>query len=127
GQARGGAPRAARRVLRRRQARARQAGRGADLAVAAGVGGEDAGRVSPAAASRGSPEMTLGGGTRAAARVAVVAACAAAATTLTAAAPAAAEPVTLRMASVTPDGSAWARELRAAGREIAAGTHEQVL
>src|SRR5204863_4099535 len=39
---------------------------------------------------------------------------------------AAAEPVTLRLASVTPDGSAWARELRATGREIAASTHDQV-
>jgi TRAP-type transport system periplasmic protein len=35
--------------------------------------------------------------------------------------------VTLRMASITPDGSAWARELRATGREIAAGTNDQVL
>jgi TRAP-type C4-dicarboxylate transport system substrate-binding protein len=40
---------------------------------------------------------------------------------------AAAEPVTLRMASVTPEGTAWARELRAFGREVAASTRDQVL
>jgi TRAP-type C4-dicarboxylate transport system substrate-binding protein len=42
------------------------------------------------------------------------------------AAPAAADPVTLRMASVAPDGTSWAREMRAFGREVAAATHEQV-
>jgi TRAP-type C4-dicarboxylate transport system substrate-binding protein len=37
-----------------------------------------------------------------------------------------ADPVTLRMASVAPDGTAWAREMRAFGREVAAATQEQV-
>jgi TRAP-type C4-dicarboxylate transport system substrate-binding protein len=45
---------------------------------------------------------------------------------LAAAAPALAEPVTLRLASVAPDGTAWAREFRAFGREVAAATHDQV-
>jgi TRAP-type C4-dicarboxylate transport system substrate-binding protein len=40
--------------------------------------------------------------------------------------PARAEPVTLRLASVAPDGTAWAREFRAFGREVAAATHDQV-
>ncbi len=39
---------------------------------------------------------------------------------------AAAEPVTLRVATVAPDGTAWARELRAFGREVAASTHDNV-
>ena len=39
---------------------------------------------------------------------------------------AAAEPITLRLASVAPDGTAWARELRAFGREVAATTHDNV-
>jgi TRAP-type C4-dicarboxylate transport system substrate-binding protein len=37
-----------------------------------------------------------------------------------------ADPVTLRFASVAPEGTAWARELRAAGREVAASTHDNV-
>jgi TRAP-type C4-dicarboxylate transport system substrate-binding protein len=37
-----------------------------------------------------------------------------------------ADPVTLRLASVVPDGTAWARELRAFGREVAASTHDAV-
>jgi TRAP-type C4-dicarboxylate transport system substrate-binding protein len=37
-----------------------------------------------------------------------------------------AEPVTLRLASVAPDGTAWARELKAFGREVTAATHENV-
>jgi len=47
---------------------------------------------------------------------------------LVAAAPslARAEPVTLRMASVAPDGTAWARELKVFGREVAATTHDAV-
>jgi len=32
----------------------------------------------------------------------------------------------IRFATVAPEGSAWAREMRAAGREIAAATHERV-
>jgi len=46
---------------------------------------------------------------------------------LVAAAPCArAEPVTLRLASVAPDGTAWARELKAFGREITGSTHDEV-
>jgi TRAP-type C4-dicarboxylate transport system substrate-binding protein len=41
--------------------------------------------------------------------------------------PAHAEPVTLRLASVAPDGTLWARELKAFGREVSAATHENVL
>lgn len=41
-------------------------------------------------------------------------------------APAAADPVLLRMASVAPEGTAWARELHAFSREVAAETHDQV-
>ena len=37
-----------------------------------------------------------------------------------------AEPVTLRLASVLPEGTAWARELRAFGREVAASTQHEV-
>ncbi|MCU1276866.1 MAG: Extracellular solute-binding protein, family 7 [bacterium] len=37
-----------------------------------------------------------------------------------------AEPVTLRLASVAPDGTAWARELKAFGREVTASTHDNV-
>jgi TRAP-type C4-dicarboxylate transport system substrate-binding protein len=37
-----------------------------------------------------------------------------------------AEPVTLRLASVAPDGTSWARELKAFGREIAASTRDEV-
>jgi TRAP-type C4-dicarboxylate transport system substrate-binding protein len=37
-----------------------------------------------------------------------------------------ADPVTLRLASVAPDGTAWAREFRAFGREVAAATNDQV-
>ncbi|HEX9105459.1 MAG TPA: TRAP transporter substrate-binding protein DctP [Polyangia bacterium] len=37
-----------------------------------------------------------------------------------------AEPVTLRLASVAPEGTAWARELKAFGREVAATTHDNV-
>lgn len=37
-----------------------------------------------------------------------------------------AEPITLRMATVAPDGTAWAREMRAFGREVAAATHDNV-
>ena len=37
-----------------------------------------------------------------------------------------ADPVTLRLATVAPDGTAWARELKAFGREIAASTHDNV-
>src|SRR4030095_14718138 len=36
------------------------------------------------------------------------------------------EPVTLRMASVAPDGAAWAREFKAFAREVAASTQGQV-
>ncbi|MCU1283116.1 MAG: TRAP-type C4-dicarboxylate transport system, substrate-binding protein [bacterium] len=39
---------------------------------------------------------------------------------------AAADPVTLRIASVAPDGTAWAREVKAFGREIALATHDGV-
>ncbi len=39
---------------------------------------------------------------------------------------AAAEPVTLRLASVAPEGTAFARELRAFGREVQAATHDTV-
>ncbi|MDB4970579.1 MAG: Extracellular solute-binding protein family 7 [Myxococcales bacterium] len=63
--------------------------------------------------------MTAPGGTLAAGLIAAALAFAPAAS--------AADPQTLRMASVTPEGSAWARELHAAGREIAASTREQVL
>ena len=38
-----------------------------------------------------------------------------------------AEPVTLRLASVAPDGTAWARELKAFGREIGAATQGNVV
>jgi TRAP-type transport system periplasmic protein len=37
-----------------------------------------------------------------------------------------ADPITLRFASVVPDGTGWARELRAFGREVAANTHDGV-
>ncbi|MGZ3441954.1 MAG: TRAP transporter substrate-binding protein DctP [Polyangia bacterium] len=37
-----------------------------------------------------------------------------------------AEPVTLRLASVVPDGTGWARELKAFGREVTAATHDNV-
>ena len=37
-----------------------------------------------------------------------------------------AEPVTLRLATVAPDGTSWARELKAFGREISAATHDNV-
>jgi TRAP-type C4-dicarboxylate transport system substrate-binding protein len=37
-----------------------------------------------------------------------------------------AEPITIRLASVTPDGTAWARVLHAFGREVASSTHDQV-
>jgi TRAP-type transport system periplasmic protein len=37
-----------------------------------------------------------------------------------------AEPVTLRLASVAPDGTAWARELKAFGRDITASTRDNV-
>jgi TRAP-type C4-dicarboxylate transport system substrate-binding protein len=37
-----------------------------------------------------------------------------------------AEPVTLRLASVAPDGTGWARELKAFGREVMATTHDNV-
>jgi TRAP-type C4-dicarboxylate transport system substrate-binding protein len=37
-----------------------------------------------------------------------------------------ADPVTLRMASIAPDGTAWAREVRAFQREIETGTHGAV-
>jgi TRAP-type C4-dicarboxylate transport system substrate-binding protein len=37
-----------------------------------------------------------------------------------------ADPVTLRLASVAPDGTGWAREMKAFGREVAAATHENV-
>ena len=36
------------------------------------------------------------------------------------------DPVTLRLASVAPDGTAWARELKVFGREVAATTREAV-
>jgi TRAP-type C4-dicarboxylate transport system substrate-binding protein len=42
------------------------------------------------------------------------------------AATAAADPVTLRLASVAPEGTAFARELRAFGREVEAATHGNV-
>jgi TRAP-type C4-dicarboxylate transport system substrate-binding protein len=45
---------------------------------------------------------------------------------LTSAPALAGDPVTLRMASVAPDGTAWAREMRAFGREVAAATNGQV-
>lgn len=38
-----------------------------------------------------------------------------------------AEPVTLRLATVAPDGTGWARELKAFGREISTSTHDDVL
>ena len=37
-----------------------------------------------------------------------------------------ADPITLRLASVAPDGTAWARELKAFGREVAATTHDNL-
>lgn len=46
--------------------------------------------------------------------------------TLAVAATAAAEPVTLRLASAAPDGTAWARELRAFSRDVATSTQGQV-
>src|SRR5438067_456169 len=39
---------------------------------------------------------------------------------------AAAEPLVLRMASVAPDGTAWARELKAFGREVQSVTANEV-
>src|SRR5206468_969252 len=42
------------------------------------------------------------------------------------AAPSAAEPVTLRLATIAPDGTAWAREVRAFNRDVEALTHGQV-
>ena len=50
-------------------------------------------------------------------------ACAFAVLAALAAGSARAEPVVLRMATVAPDGTAWARELRAAAREIEEQTH----
>jgi TRAP-type C4-dicarboxylate transport system substrate-binding protein len=51
-----------------------------------------------------------------------------AATLLVAAAPRAddAEPVTLRMAAISPEGTGWARELKALARDIEVGTHGAV-
>jgi TRAP-type C4-dicarboxylate transport system substrate-binding protein len=37
-----------------------------------------------------------------------------------------ADPVTLRFASIVPEGTGWARELRAFGREVVTQTHENV-
>src|SRR5262245_43456715 len=37
-----------------------------------------------------------------------------------------AEPVTLRMASIAPEGTAWAREFHALAREVATTTQQQV-
>ena len=37
-----------------------------------------------------------------------------------------ADPVTLRMASVAPEGTSWAREMKSFGREVAATTHGNV-
>src|SRR5207253_8784747 len=37
-----------------------------------------------------------------------------------------AEPVTLRLATVAPDGTGWARELKAFGREVTTATHDNV-
>jgi TRAP-type transport system periplasmic protein len=45
---------------------------------------------------------------------------------LAAGATAHAETVTLRLASAVPEGTAWARELKAFSREVTASTHEQV-
>jgi TRAP-type C4-dicarboxylate transport system substrate-binding protein len=39
---------------------------------------------------------------------------------------AAAEPVTLRMSSITPEGTAWARELKAFAREVQSSTRDNV-
>jgi TRAP-type transport system periplasmic protein len=39
---------------------------------------------------------------------------------------ASADPVVLRVATVAPDGTAWAREVRAFGRDVAAATHDGV-
>jgi TRAP-type transport system periplasmic protein len=41
-------------------------------------------------------------------------------------APAGAEPIAVRMASMAPDGTAWARELKAYGRDVAALTNGEV-
>jgi TRAP-type C4-dicarboxylate transport system substrate-binding protein len=41
-------------------------------------------------------------------------------------APAAAEPTVLRMGTIAPDGSAWAREAKAFARDVAAATHDTV-
>src|SRR5262249_22535490 len=45
---------------------------------------------------------------------------------LAAASPASAGPVTLRIAAVVPEGTQWAREIRAFGREVSLSTHEDV-
>jgi TRAP-type transport system periplasmic protein len=65
--------------------------------------------------------MTVRNVSRAAAKVA-----AAAALVLLAAAPAAGDPVTLRMSSITPEGTAWARELKAFSREVESSTRDNV-
>src|SRR5437870_3661048 len=36
------------------------------------------------------------------------------------------EPVVLRLGTVAPDGTAWARELRSFGRDVESGTHGAV-
>src|SRR5690348_13261182 len=41
-------------------------------------------------------------------------------------APAHADPVVLRMASIAPDGTGWARELKAFARDVEAGSHGQL-
>jgi TRAP-type C4-dicarboxylate transport system substrate-binding protein len=41
-------------------------------------------------------------------------------------APAAADPVVWRLASIAPDGTLWARELKAFGREVGTATHDNV-
>ncbi len=46
---------------------------------------------------------------------------------LTVAAPAGGDPVKLRMAAIAPDGTAWARELRAFGRDVESHTNGAVV
>jgi TRAP-type transport system periplasmic protein len=41
-------------------------------------------------------------------------------------APAAADPIVLRLSSVAPEGTLWARELKAFGREVSSATHDAV-
>jgi TRAP-type transport system periplasmic protein len=70
--------------------------------------------------------MTAAGGRRMRGAATATRAAVLATTVVLAGRAATADPVTLRIASVAPEGTAWAREMRAFGREVAAATHDEV-